>query len=85
MVKASIKTIEKMVNESDANHGIKNSIIVKLSKVERELGKGSDEKAYQELEKVRDHISKMNSNIFNQTDKEEILKLVDYILEKEML
>ncbi|MFD1737017.1 DUF6359 domain-containing protein [Bacillus salitolerans] len=82
---ATIENVKEMVTNADANRGMKTSIFAKLASVENELKKGNVGKAYENLEKVREHISKMNKNNMDQEDKEEILKLVDYILENETL
>ncbi|WP_246944372.1 5'-nucleotidase C-terminal domain-containing protein [Bacillus pinisoli] len=81
VVKPTIYNVKIFVQEADANNGMKTSTTAKLQKVEREKG----EKAYKELQKVREHLEKMNSKLFNETDKADILKLIEYIIENSKL
>ncbi|WP_456277479.1 DUF6359 domain-containing protein [Bacillus sp. AK128] len=81
VVKATIDNMEELVQAADANKGMITSTLAKLRKVERTKG----EKAYKELEKVEKHLKQMNKKLFNEQDKEDILKLIEYILENKTL
>ncbi|MBM7662499.1 2',3'-cyclic-nucleotide 2'-phosphodiesterase (5'-nucleotidase family)/endonuclease YncB(thermonuclease family) [Bacillus mesophilus] len=81
IVKPTIDNVKLFVQEAEANKGMKTSTLAKLRKVERTQG----EKAYKELEKVEKHLKQMNNRLINEADKEDILKLIEYILKHQTL
>gem|GEM_PF-281323 len=85
IVSATLSNVEQMINNADANKGMKTSTLALLDKVRKELDRNKKDNAYTELKKVRDHLAKMKDQNFSKADREAILKVIDYILKEQLL
>jgi 2',3'-cyclic-nucleotide 2'-phosphodiesterase (5'-nucleotidase family)/endonuclease YncB( thermonuclease family)/ribosomal protein S20 len=79
VVAPTLTNVGEMIESSDANHGVKTSILTQIHNIQKELEKGKVEHAYKQLEQLEDRVQMQNSKTINEHNKADIVKLLNYI------